>query len=127
MIKRTAQDSQIPIRYIYPQSWYNVDNKDGKYWIAAVPKVEEKAFPRIFIQSGYYEDGSAFADALNRECHRAFDDLDVKFSFSETLGRFSQWRIQGGGMPGCIPPHQLDTIIYAGIYWRTVATVVVSV
>jgi hypothetical protein len=37
-----------------------------------------------------------------------------------------QWRIQGG-MPGCIPPHQLDTIIYAGIYWRTGATVVVSV
>jgi hypothetical protein len=33
----------------------------------------------------------------------------------------------GGGMPGCIPPHQLDTIIYAGIYWRTGATVVVSV
>jgi hypothetical protein len=74
---------------IYPHSWYNVDNKDGKYWIAAVPKVEEKAFPKIFIQSGYYEDGSAFVDVLNCKCHRAFDDLDVKFSCSETLGRFS--------------------------------------
>jgi hypothetical protein len=75
--------------FIYPHSWYNVDNKDWKYWIAAVQKVEEKAFPKIFIQSGYYEDGSAFADELNRECHRAFDDLDIKFSYSETLGRFS--------------------------------------
>jgi hypothetical protein len=32
-------------------------------------KVEDKAFPKIFIQSGYYEDGSAFTDALNCECH----------------------------------------------------------
>jgi hypothetical protein len=40
---------------------------------------------------------------------------------------YSQWRIQGGGDAGMHPPHQLDTIIYAGIYWRTVATVVVSV
>jgi hypothetical protein len=26
---------------------------------------------------------------LNRECHRAFNDLEVKFTFSETIGRFS--------------------------------------
>jgi hypothetical protein len=32
-----------------------------------------------------------------------------------------------GGDAGMHPPHQLDTIIYAGIYWRTGATVVVSV
>jgi hypothetical protein len=75
--------------FIYPYSWYNVDNQDGEYWIAAVPKVEEKALPNIFIQSGYYEYGSAYVDALNYECHRAFDGLDVKFSYSETVGRFS--------------------------------------
>jgi hypothetical protein len=51
--------------------------------------MEEKVFRKIFIQSGYYEDGSAFADALNRKCHRAFDDLDLKFCYNETIGRFS--------------------------------------
>jgi hypothetical protein len=39
--------------------------------------------------------------------------------------QYVQWRIQGDA--GMHPPHQLDTIIYAGIYWRTGATVVVSV
>ena len=76
------------VEIIYPHSWYNIDNEDQKYWIAAVPEHEE-TFPKIYLESGYYEDGAALAAALNRECHRGFDDLDVKFSYSETIGRFS--------------------------------------
>lgn len=73
---------------IYPHSWYNVDNTDGRYWIAAV-KVGEEAFPKVQLESGYYEDGFALVDGLNRACRRSFDDMDVKFSYGETIGRFS--------------------------------------
>ena len=73
---------------IYPHSWYNLHNEDNKYWIAAVPK-DRATFPKVYIQSGYYQDGYALADMLNRECHRSFVDLDVKFIFSEAIGRFS--------------------------------------
>ena len=73
---------------IYPHSWYNIDNEDKKYWLAAVPE-NEATFPKLYLESGYYEDGSALAAVLNRECNREFADLDVRFSFSETLGRFS--------------------------------------
>ena len=73
---------------IYPHSWYNIDNEDKKYWIAAIPE-REKSFPKLYLESGYYEDGLALAAALNRECDRAIGGLDVKFSYSETFGRFS--------------------------------------
>jgi hypothetical protein len=73
---------------IYPHTWYNFDNEDERYWIGAAPKKGE-FFPKIIVQSGYYEDGSVLADSLNRECHRTFEDMDVKFSYSETIGRFS--------------------------------------
>jgi hypothetical protein len=75
--------------FIYPHSWYNVDNNDVKTGLLPFPKWKKRFFERSFIQSGYYEDGSAFADALNRKCHRAFDDLDVEFCYNETIGRFS--------------------------------------
>lgn len=63
-------DSEMGLaEFIYLHSWHNVDIKDSKYWIAAVMKEEDKAFPKIIIQSGYYEDGFAFTNALNCECH----------------------------------------------------------
>ena len=63
------------VEIIYPHTWYNVD---GNFWIV----VESK---KIELQSGYYENGSAIAAALNRDLH----GLGVRFSFSETIGRFS--------------------------------------
>ena len=63
------------VEIIYPHTWYNVD---GNFWIV----VESK---KIELQSGYYENGSAIAAALNRD----LQGLGVRFSFSETIGRFS--------------------------------------
>jgi hypothetical protein len=59
---------------IYPHTWYNVDNDDGKYWIAHQGKT--------YLSSGYYENGFAIAAALTREDN-------VKFSYNETIDRFS--------------------------------------
>ena len=73
---------------IYPHSWYNVDNSDGRYWIAAVREGEE-TFSKVHLESGYYENGFALANTLNRACRQSFDDMDVKFSYGETIGRFS--------------------------------------
>jgi len=64
---------------IYPHTWYNVDNADEKYWITAVTKECSNV-----LRSGYYEDGTAIASALN-----ASDSLGIKFSFNEATGRFS--------------------------------------
>jgi hypothetical protein len=77
------------VEIIYPHNWYNVDNEDEKYWIAAIPEDDEKDFSKIFLQSGYYKDGFAFVDALNLKCREMFEDMDVKFSYGETTGRFS--------------------------------------
>jgi hypothetical protein len=43
---RLEGDYEIELaEFIYSHSWYNADNKDGKYRIAAIPKVE-KDFPK---------------------------------------------------------------------------------
>lgn len=76
---------------IYPHSWYNVDNTDGKYWFAAARK-EQSKFGKVFIPSGYYESGSAFASAVNNLLDVVFDPIDdcnVKVIYNETIGRFS--------------------------------------
>jgi hypothetical protein len=71
---------------IYPHSWCNIANRGGKCWIV-VSNNEARKFASVIIQSGYYEDGFAFADALERQCFQTFDD--VKYSYSGTIGRFS--------------------------------------
>lgn len=76
------------VEIIYPHTWYNVDNEDGKYWISAIG-VGRDRLERINVPSGYYENGTAFATVLNREFSRNVRDFDVKFSYDETIGRFS--------------------------------------
>ena len=59
---------------IYPHTWYNVDNSDGKYWTGCKT---EKEFPLL---SGYYENGSMLATVLSRD--------DIQFTYNEIINRF---------------------------------------
>ena len=44
---------------------------------------------KVYLQSGYYENRSVLAAALNRELSDVSEGFSVKFSFNETTGRFS--------------------------------------
>jgi hypothetical protein len=73
---------------IYPHTWYNVDNKDEKYWVAAIG-VGRNRMQTVYLPSGYYESGSDIAAVLNREFSRPVQDVKVEFSYSEIIDRFS--------------------------------------
>ena len=73
---------------IYPHSWYNVDNTDGRYWLAVAQK-HNADFAKILFPSGYYESGSAVAAALNRLLDSPSYNCEVQIYYNETMGRFS--------------------------------------
>jgi hypothetical protein len=73
---------------IYPHTWYNVDNEDGKYWAAAIGSGSNR-MQTVYLPSGYYESGSDIAAVLNREFSRLVQDVKAEFSYSESMGRFS--------------------------------------
>jgi hypothetical protein len=73
---------------IYPPTWYNVDNEDGKYWVAATG-VGRNRMQTVNLPSGYYESGSHIAAVLNREFSRLVQDVKVEFSYSGIIDRFS--------------------------------------
>lgn len=64
------------VEIIYPHTWYNIDNSKYDYWYVAVNK-------KTYIQSGYYEDGTAFLETLNNP------EIGTKFSYNRTTGRLS--------------------------------------
>jgi hypothetical protein len=73
---------------IYPHTWYNVDNEDKKYWVAAIGSGSNR-MQTVYLPSGYYESGSDIAAVLNREFSRLVQDVKAEFSYSESMGRFS--------------------------------------
>jgi hypothetical protein len=73
---------------IYPHTWYNVDNEDKKYWVAAMGSGSNR-MQTVYLPSGYYESGSDIAAVLNREFSRLVQDVKAEFSYSESMGRFS--------------------------------------
>jgi hypothetical protein len=72
---------------IYPDTWYNVDNEDKKYWVAAIGSGSNR-MQTVYLPSGYYESGSDIAAVLNREFSRLVQDVKAEFSYSESMGRF---------------------------------------
>jgi hypothetical protein len=73
---------------IYPHTWYNVDNEDEKYWVAAIGSGRNR-MQTVYLPSGYYESGSDIAAVLNREFSRLVQDVKAEFSYSESIDRFS--------------------------------------
>jgi hypothetical protein len=73
---------------IYPHTWYNVDNEDEKYWVAAIG-VGRNRMQTVYLPSGCYESGSDIATVLNREFSRLVQDVKAEFSYSKSIGRFS--------------------------------------
>jgi hypothetical protein len=73
---------------IYPHTWYNVDNEDKKYWVAAIGSGRDR-MQTVYLPSGYYESGSDIAAVLSREFSRLVQDVKAEFSYSGSMGRFS--------------------------------------
>jgi hypothetical protein len=69
---------------IYPHTWYNVDNQDEKYWLAAIGVGRDNIL-RVDLPSGYYADGSAVATVLNREFSRSAPNVKVEFTYNEVI------------------------------------------
>jgi hypothetical protein len=40
---------------IYPHTWYNVDNEDGKSWVAAIGSGSNR-MQTVYLPSGYYSE-----------------------------------------------------------------------
>jgi hypothetical protein len=78
---------------IYPHTWYNVDNKDEKYWVAAIG-VGRNRMQTVYLPSGYYESGSDIAAVLNREFSRPVQDVKVEFSYSEIIDFLCQFKLE---------------------------------
>ncbi len=76
---------------VYPHSWYNVDNKDKRYWIGAFSFATNKfPFPTMYVKSGFYQNGDAFASSLTHQATRALADIPdiaVKFTFVKHADR----------------------------------------
>jgi hypothetical protein len=74
---------------IYLHSWYNLDNLTRQYWIGV--KSEGRDIRQYYIKSGFYADGTVFANELTKQCAKAFSGVDftVKFSFNSITNKFS--------------------------------------
>ena len=73
---------------IYPHSWFNVNNEDGKYWIATweAGTLRDKAY----IRSGYYSDENAFMKHLTDEAAQALgsdEELIARFVYDATSSK----------------------------------------
>ena len=89
---RLDDDFEVGLSEIgYPHNWYNVDNEDEKYWIN-VHELDDAAviIHTVYVKSGYYKDGDAFASSLTQQVTRAFADVpkvDIKFTFVKHIDR----------------------------------------
>jgi hypothetical protein len=75
---------------IYPHSWYNLDNLRRQYWVGVKP--EGREVRSYYVKSGFYADGTVFANELTKQCAKAFADVvdfTVKFSYNPITNRFS--------------------------------------
>jgi hypothetical protein len=74
---------------VYPHTWYNVDNRDGKYWIGAFD-IAANRLVKTRIKSGYYKSGDEFAYSLTHQATRTFadvPDVSAKFTFVKRTNR----------------------------------------
>jgi hypothetical protein len=72
-----------------PHTWYNVDNRDGKYWIGAFD-IAVNRLVKTLIKSGYYKSGDEFAYSLTHQATRTFADVpevSAKFTFVKRTNR----------------------------------------
>jgi hypothetical protein len=51
---------------IYPHSWYNLDNLRRQYWVGVKP--EGREVRSYYVKSGFYADGTVFANELTKQC-----------------------------------------------------------
>lgn len=72
--------------FVYPHTWYNVDNKNEIYWIGTL-NVTTNRLTRTYIKSGYYRNGDEFASSLTQQAARALVESSVKFTFAKLTGR----------------------------------------
>lgn len=76
------------VEIIYPHSWFNVDNRDKKYWFAfsQLGTIYEK----FYVNSGYYANEEHFVKSLNGEMEKAFQnevDFSVQFVYDEKTAK----------------------------------------
>ncbi len=71
---------------VYPRNWYNVDNKEGIYWIGALD-IATNSLDKMYMKSGYYRNGDEFASSLTHQATRTFADVSAKFTFIEHVSR----------------------------------------
>ena len=70
--------------FVYPHTWYNVDNKNEIYWIGT-RNITTNRLARTYIKSGYYRDGDEFASSLTHQATRV--GAFVKFTFVKRTSR----------------------------------------
>jgi hypothetical protein len=73
---------------IYHHIWYNVDNEDEKYWVAAIG-VGRNRSQRFISRRGITRARSDITAVLNREFPLLVQDVKAEFSYSEIIDRFS--------------------------------------
>jgi hypothetical protein len=74
---------------IYPHSWYNLDNSTRQYWIGV--KSKGRDIRQYYVKSGFYADGTVFANELTKQCAKAFSDIvdfTVKFGYNSITNKF---------------------------------------
>jgi hypothetical protein len=70
-------------------TWYNVDNRDGKYWIGAFD-IAANQLVKTLIKSGYYKSGDELAYSLSHQATKMFavvPDVSAKFTFIKGTSR----------------------------------------
>lgn len=72
--------------FVYPHTWYNVDNRTGIYWIGSLDVTTSK-LTKTYLKSGYYRNGDEFTSSLTHQATRALTDVSVKFAFAERVSR----------------------------------------
>jgi len=70
--------------FMYPHTWFNFDNSDGQYHVFI--RLRDGLMKKYTFRSGYYQDGVAFANALNHQITKVLAEYDyhnplVRFSF----------------------------------------------
>lgn len=69
---------------MYPHTWFNFENSDGRYHIFI--RVSDEQMKKYVFRSGYYPDGAALTVALNQQISKALVEIEhrnpvVRFTF----------------------------------------------
>ncbi|HSN23965.1 MAG TPA: hypothetical protein VLS45_07330 [Methylomicrobium sp.] len=73
---------------IYPHSWFNVDNRDKKYWFAFT--LVGTMFVKNYLPSGYYNSAEDFVRELTEQAQEAFSnqvDFSVQFVYDNKTNK----------------------------------------